>query len=1031
MIRLLLLCLLVTPTVSTFAQTTPQFGIRDKTPHLSAFTNARIVISPTKSLDSATLIIKDGRVVSVTQGLAVPPDAKVIDLDGKTIYPGFIDPYTDYGLPKTEKSKWQRGQRPVYKGKRIGANAWNDAIHAEVDWVNEFKPDSSEAEKFLKSGFAVVQSARMDGIFRGRSFVTTLGRGLPNDLVLLPRSTHFVSFDKGSSTQQYPNSLMGSIALIRQTLYDTDWYQKAHTAYLADHTQEMPEFNSAIEALAEYRESPFVFETKDKLSLLRADRVAREFNRAFTHVGSGDEYTHLAHVKATGATLILPLDFPPKPEVTTLEDELDVTIGELRHWNTAPANPALLADEGVTFAFTTHRLKKKADFLTNLRKAVKRGLDRQTALAALTTVPAQLCGIAELAGTLEEGRLANLVITDGDIFEDSTKLYATWVAGEEHEFIDLEQVDFRGDYNLTTDELRLQLSLSGKLSKPSATVSRDSIEISLEHLTFEKDKLHFSLPLDSLGSSGVARFTGRKKDNRLLGLVKLPNGDKADWIADLISPKLTDSEEATTDTDTSDAVPESEPPDPILTRLTYPNIGYGFEELPGPENVLIHNATVWTSDSQGILESADVLVIDGKFTAIGSDLSVPENTRVIDATGKHVTAGIIDEHSHLAISGGVNEGTHATTSEVRIGDVVNSDDVNIYRQLSGGVTTSQLLHGSANPIGGQAQIIKLRWGHTPEGLKFRGAPPTIKFALGENVKQSNWGDNFKIRYPQTRMGVHTSIKDAFQAAREYETDWEQYRSLSRRQRERTIPPRKDLQLDALVSVLNSEMFIHCHSYHQTEILMLMRLAEEYGFTIQTFTHILEGYKVADEMAAHGATASSFSDWWAYKFEVYDAIAYSPCLMAERGVVTSVNSDDAELARRLNQEAAKSVMYCDMPEEEALKMVTINPAIQLKIDDRVGSITVGKDADFVIWNTNPLSVYAGVEQTWIEGRKFFDKESDLKQRQLIKQERAALIQGVLDDKSNNSASGGKKRKEHGEWHCDDIFDYWNTADEGKQ
>jgi imidazolonepropionase-like amidohydrolase len=355
---------------------------------------------------------------------------------------------------------------------------------------------------------------------------------------------------------------------------------------------------------------------------------------------------------------------------------------------------------------------------------------------------------------------------------------------------------------------------------------------------------------------------------------------------------------------------------------------------------------------------------------------------------------------------------------------VNPDNIHIYRQLSGGVTTSQLLHGSANPIGGQAQVIKLKWGEDAEGLKYKNAPPTIKFALGENVKQSNWGDKYTKRYPQTRMGVRELIWDEFKRAREYETLQKAYDELSSSKQKSTIPPRKDLELDALVEILNSKRFIHCHSYVQSEILMLMRLAEEYGFRIATFTHILEGYKVAREMAEHGAMASAFADWWDYKFEVYEAIPYNTALMVKAGIVTSVNSDDAEMARRLNQEAAKTIKYGGLSREEAIKLVTINPARQLKIDKFTGSLEVGKEADFVIWNDDPLSIYASAQQTWIEGRKYFDVQEDQILRSQLKEQRATLIQKALQGKKPDAANDTnvEAAQDKDDYNCEDIDIY---------
>jgi imidazolonepropionase-like amidohydrolase len=375
------------------------------------------------------------------------------------------------------------------------------------------------------------------------------------------------------------------------------------------------------------------------------------------------------------------------------------------------------------------------------------------------------------------------------------------------------------------------------------------------------------------------------------------------------------------------------------------------------------------------------------------------------ATGKHVTSGIIDEHNHIAISEGVNEGAEASSAEVRIGDVVTSEDLNMYRQLSGGVTAAQLLHGSANPIGGQSALVKFRWGYAPEKLKIEGADGFIKFGVGENVKQSNWGEKFTVRYPQTRMGVEQTYVNYFTKAREYEKAIKEGKKV-----------RKDLMLDALVEILNKKRFITCHSYVQSEINMLMHVADSFGFRVNTFTHILEGYKVADKMKAHGANASTFSDWWAYKYEVIDAIPYNANILTKMGINTAINSDDAEMARRLNQEAAKTVKYGGTSEEDAWKMVTLNPAKMLHLDNRMGSVKAGKDADIVIWSDNPLSIYAVVEKTYVDGICFYDKEKDAQKREYIKRERARLVQKMLDDKKAGAPTQDATKKNNKAYSC---------------
>jgi imidazolonepropionase-like amidohydrolase len=417
-----------------------------------------------------------------------------------------------------------------------------------------------------------------------------------------------------------------------------------------------------------------------------------------------------------------------------------------------------------------------------------------------------------------------------------------------------------------------------------------------------------------------------------------------------------------------------------------------------PGVILVQNARIWTQGPNGILENVDMLVRDGDISEIGSGLSVPSGAMVIDATGMQMTPGLIDAHSHSAAES-INEGSNSVTAEVNIGDVLNADSLALYRQLAGGLTTAQILHGSANSIGGQSAIIKLRYG-ADEGsdLLVKDVIPTIKFALGENVKRN------QNRYPNTRQGVEQTIRSAFIAAQDYQFEWEEYDALTEEEQERRVPPRTDIQLQTLVEILNGERKVHSHSYRQDEILMLIRLADEFGFQIGAFQHVLEGYKVAHEIAAHGAGASTFSDWWAYKIEAYDAIPYNGAIMHEAGVVVSFNSDNGDLARRMNLEAAKAVKYGSLTEEEALKFVTLNPAIQLNLQDRIGSLEVGKDADFVLWNGNPLSVYSRVLMTFVEGRKMFDREFDQEMRANIEAERQRLIALAQAEESNPTNRG---------------------------
>src|SRR4030095_9566356 len=438
---------------------------------------------------------------------------------------------------------------------------------------------------------------------------------------------------------------------------------------------------------------------------------------------------------------------------------------------------------------------------------------------------------------------------------------------------------------------------------------------------------------------------------------------------------------------------------------------------------LIKNATVLTI-TRGVLANTDVLIRGGKIAGVGKNLNASANAKVIDGTGKYVMPGIIDCHSHSMLDT-INENTLAVTSMVRTQDVLNPNDVDLYRERAGGVTTLNLLHGSANPIGGLNTVVKIKYGRPASDFLFPGAMPGIKFALGENVKRSSTPNQPGVqrRYPNTRMGVEETIRDAFTRARDYKTTWDEYRAKAQSEKN-LIPPRRDLQLEPLVEILEGKRYVHAHCYRADEILMLISLADEFGFKIKTFQHVLEGYKVAKEVAAHGAGASMFADSWAYKIEAYDAIPYTAAIMTRAGVVVSMNSDSDERARRLNIEAAKAMHYGDLTEEQALKLVTLNPAIQLGIQDRVGSIEVGKDADLAIWNGHPFSVYSRVDTTFIDGEVFFDRQTDLARRADLAKERATLEQA---EPNKPPAAGQSPQRPRGRRpsHLDD--DIW----EGEQ
>ncbi len=985
----------------SYAQKTFPFnGVSDPREGLHAFTHATIYTRYDRRLDDATLIIRKGKVEAVGVDIPIPKGAVIHDLQGKTIYPSFIDLYSDYGMPKKkrqDKSGMTHGRfnrRPQPLTTRKGAWAWNEALKVDFRAHTHFTPDESKSQSLHKAGFGAVLSHQMDGIARGTGVLVNLGKGRAHELIIKEKASNHFSFNKGSSTQSYPSSLMGAIALLRQTYYDARWYAA---------TGRREEVNNSLEAWNEVQLLPQIFEVRDKWEALRAVRLGQEFGVRYIIKGAGDEYQRLEELKLTGAAFIVPLTFPDAYDVEDPLDAMQVTLAQMKHWEMAPLNPARLAQAGIPFALTAHGLKKPTDFLRNLRKAVQYGLSKEDALKAITWTPALLIKTTDKLGSLDVGKLANFIITSGDLFDSETKLYENWVQGQRFVLEELPKTDLTGNYKLKVDSQTWDLRVEGDPSKPKMHLQLDdSTKVVVKH-RFERQLITLSYtPPDT---KGKVRLSGVVEKNKWWGKGQLADGSWVIWEA---VPEVS-SDQPTEASSTTQEKKEQKDPLADIGQVWYPFNAYGWTERPTQKTYLIKNATVWTNEAQGILPHTDVLIRDGKIAEVGQGITAADAIE-IDATGMHLTPGIIDEHTHIAITRGVNESTQASSAEVRVGDVINPEDINVYRQLSGGVTTAQQLHGSANPIGGQSSIIKFRWGYDDAGMKLEGADGFIKFALGENVKQSNWGDNFRSRFPQTRMGVEQIYVDYFTRARAYG-------ELKRSGK----PYRVDLELEALLEILEGKRFITCHSYRQSEINMLMKVAERFGFRVNTFTHILEGYKVADKMAAHGAGASTFSDWWAYKFEVYEAIPYNGALMHEQGVTVAYNSDDAEMARRLNQEAAKAIKYGRLSEEEALKLVTLNPAKLLHIDDRVGSIKVGKDADVVLWSDHPLSVYARAQMTFVDGIKFFDREEAAVLHTRAQKERNRLIQKMLLAKKHGARTQKPSGKMPHLYHCEDITD----------
>lgn len=981
--------------LAAYAQETfPYNGVYDHRDRWYAFTNATVVSKAGTSLSGATLVVRDGIITALGVGITPPAGAVVIDLAGKYIYPSFIDLYSNYGLPEEPAGGGggQRNRTEQMLTNKPGAYAWNEALRPEYAAHTFFQGSEKTAKPLREQGFGATLSHRMDGISRGTGTLVTLSDERPHQTILQPSAAHVLSFRKGSSTQSYPGSLMGIIALLRQTYLDGRWY-----------TNQKEEVNLSLAAWNEAQKLPQIFAVDNWQDLLRVARLGEEFGVRYIVKGAGDEYQRIDAIAQTKLPVVLPLKFPAAYEVTDPYDAMLITLDQMRHWELAPANPARVAAAGITFALTAEGLEKPADFLPALRKSIEHGLTEEQALRALTETPARLLGVYDRIGSLETGKTANFIVTSGPVFGKETIIYQNWVAGKPFVIKNMDHPNWLGQYTLTLSDMAYRLSVTGDPAKPDMTLTgADTVKVKVTY-TYASGLL--SLSFTPSGAKGLIRLSGVIQGQNWAGRGQDEQGRWLDWSASYNGPNEATAEKPAANTP---AAPT------YVSQMSYPFGAYGWTERPQAGVVLIKNATVWTNEATGKMDNTDVLIRNGKIAAVGKNLSAPDAT-IVDGTGKHITAGIIDEHSHIAASRGINEGTQASSAEVRIGDIIDATDIDIYRQLAGGVTAVQVLHGSSNPIGGQSAIIKLRWGLLPEEMKWAGAPGFIKFALGENVKQANWGDG-GTRYPQTRMGVEQVYENYFTRAREYGEALQAGR-----------PVRRDLELDALWEILQSKRFITCHSYQQGEINMLMKVAERHRFKVNTFTHILEGYKVADIMAQHGAGGSSFSDWWAYKFEVVEAIPHNGAILHEQGVVTAFNSDDAEMARRLNQEAAKAVLFGGVSEEEALKFVTLNPAKLLHLDGQTGSIRTGKDADLVLWSHHPLSIYARAEQTYVDGVKYFDLAQDERMRAALQEERHQLVQKMMQAGEKGERTQPMRGRRGRHYHCDDEEDEGNSSE----
>ncbi len=1037
----------------------PANGMREVGPRWSAIVGVTLHASPERTLTNATVVFKDGVITAVGEGLAPPDGARVFEQHGMHVYAGFIDPYIEVDAPRPDA-----GAPGVH---------WNGAVTPQRSALDGAGIGTADGERLRSAGFTAGVISPKGGIFRGTAALVALAprptdKSESRSIAYDARVANVVSLanlEENENAPAYPDSQMGAIALVRQTLMDAAWQRE-------NRSKRPSEVVPAIEPL-EDAAKPMWMVAADELEVLRLAKIAKEAGRQGVYVGSGVEFRRLAPIAALKTPMVIPLVFPEPPDLAGVAEQDRAELTTLMTWEQAPTNVRRLDDAGVMVSLTASGTKDADEFARNLGLAMRHGLKPSRALAMLTTNPAQMVGQSKTLGTVEVGKRANLVIADGDLFqvppkegeeqkaagpkpgaataneakpqaaeskdaskspaanqgasepspannpaeakpaipppqaskaepakdenkkdeakkEDSKKddgkkddapakphaarVLGVWIDGE---YVNVRpgNASLAGSWKVdvaNAPAASRSLEISDELK---ITVHRDDKKVDAQNVRLSSGVLSFTFDHTPLGAAtGVhammAALPTSGPINAMNGTGVRPDGVRFTFTATREpSPSLPAAAPATLE-----VVPE---------QLPVPFTAFGLLKQPDAAHVVLRNATVWTGESPGVIAKGEVELKDGKIVYVGGTRDItPPGATVIDCTGKHVSAGIVDCHSHTGISKGVNEAGMAVTSQVRIGDTTNPDSISWYYQLASGVTTVNSLHGSVNAIGGQSQTNKIRWGcAAPDDMHFAGAKAGIKFALGENPKFGNSGPFVTDRYPQTRMGVEALIRDRFTAAREYMA--------------RPEGSRRDLQLEAIAQILRGERIIHCHSYRQDEIEMLCKLAKEFGFKIGTFQHILEGYKVADLVRDYSGGGSAFADWWAYKFEVIDAIAGGPPLMAKAGAVVSYNSDSDELARRLNTEAAKATKYGDLPAEEAWKFVTLNPAKQLMVDDHIGSLKAGKDADVVVWSGPPMSTLSRCEATYVDGRRLYSIEEDAALRQRVASERQRLIQKALD------------------------------------
>ncbi len=960
----------------------PAAAERPDPPPFYAIRDAAVTTGTGETLERATVLIADGLIEAVGRDLEIPADAWVLDGRGLRVYPGLIDALTHLGQVPSEEPRSRPGgfgppgmpggmpgaSRPQVRGPedRPQTTPWRSA----ADLLSE---EDQRVEKWREAGFTAAVTAPEDGFFAGQAALIALGDDEPRERVLATPVAQRLNFSGSGSAGMaaFPGSLMGRLSYVKQVLSDARHYGREERLYReSPQGRRRPEYDRTLAPIRDAAEGglPFLMPADLGREIDRALDIAGEYDLRPILYGGRGAYERLERLRHRPVPVLVSLDWPE--EERDRDPEAVTPLATLYHRRMAPATPQLLAAAGIPFAFTSDGLPTPAKAFESVRQAIAAGLSEAAALEALTVGPARIFGVDDRLGSIEAGKIANLVLATAAPWAEDVEIKAVFVDGRKYQLWEPAEPseppssDVTGVWELTLHSPRGEREITAELEmsadgKVSGEMSSERGTRTVEKGRMSGDLLSFKTTQAMGERTMTASFSFTVTGETIEGTMSA-----GPMVMDLLGERTS-----------KEVAAKGEDADEPAVALAELEAAMALYRGPVREydRVAITNARVYTVTGETI-ENGTVLVEGGKIRAVGTDVRIPAKAETIDAGGGALIPGILDAHSHIAIEGGVNEAALAVSSMVTIEDVINPDDVAIYRALAGGVTTINALHGSANPIGGGSAVLKLRWGRDAAGLRFAGAPSNLKMALGENPKRSRTFPGMSARYPATRMGVLDVIRQAFSEAREYQKEWREHERAVKAG-EKSLPPRVDFKLEPLVEVLTGERLVHAHCYRADEILQLLLLADELGFRIAALIHVLEGYKVADEIAAHGAGATTFSDWWGYKVEAYDAIPHNAALLTERGVVVSLKSDSAEEMRHLNQEAAKTMKWGGLDEIEALKLVTLNPAVQLGIEDRVGSIEVGKDADLVLYDGPPLAIGSVVQKTFIDGDLYFDREAD--------------------------------------------------------